>query len=201
MIHSIDTFYFLSHHSIVCKYPYGVYFSANNRKYAQRTFCCYELYTPMGYLSRMKYRNLLFTQRQNEEKSYNNTESTKNSSGFFSNIGYNIYTENLRFQEYSNLGLRNQLKEWGMNMNLAKISANGQITVPIEIRKLLGLKSGDKILFFQNPNGEIVIGNASAQAIRKAQTAFTGVAEEIGVYNDDDVQSLVDEVRYGKDNR
>lgn len=86
-------------------------------------------------------------------------------------------------------------------MNLAKISANGQITVPIEIRKLLGLKSGDKILFFQNTNGEIVIGNASAQAIRKAQAAFTGVAEEIGVYNDDDVQSLVDEVRYGKDSR
>ncbi len=84
-------------------------------------------------------------------------------------------------------------------MNLAKISANGQITVPIEIRKLLGLKSGDKILFYQKPNGEVVINNASAQAIYKAQTAFSGVAEAIGVYNDDDVQALVNEVRYGKD--
>lgn len=54
-------------------------------------------------------------------------------------------------------------------MNLAKISANGQITVPAEIRRLLGLKSGDKILFFQKPNGEVVINNASAQAIYKAQ--------------------------------
>lgn len=53
-------------------------------------------------------------------------------------------------------------------MNLAKISGNGQITVPIEIRQLLGLKSGDKILFFQKQNGEIVISNASSQAIRKA---------------------------------
>lgn len=84
-------------------------------------------------------------------------------------------------------------------MNLAKISANGQITIPVEIRRLLGLKSGDKILFFQKPNGEIVINNASAQAIYKAQKAFEGVAEEIGVYTDDDVQALVDEVRYGKD--
>lgn len=84
-------------------------------------------------------------------------------------------------------------------MNLAKISANGQITIPIEIRKLLGLKSGDKILFFQKPNGEIVINNASAQAIYKAQKAFDGVAEEIGVSNEDDVQALVDEVRYGKE--
>ena len=45
-------------------------------------------------------------------------------------------------------------------MNLAKISANGQITVPIEIRRLLGLKSGDKILFFQKPDGEVVMSNA-----------------------------------------
>lgn len=84
-------------------------------------------------------------------------------------------------------------------MNLAKISANGQITIPVEIRRLLGLKSGDKILFFQKPNGEVVINNASAQAIYKAQKAFEGIAEEIGVYTDDDVQDLVDEVRYGKD--
>ena len=65
-------------------------------------------------------------------------------------------------------------------MNLAKISSNGQITVPVEIRRLLGLKSGDKILFFQKQNGEIVVSNASAQAICKAQTAFSGVAEEMG---------------------
>ena len=84
-------------------------------------------------------------------------------------------------------------------MNLAKISATGQITIPVEIRRLLGLKSGDKILFFQKPNGEVVINNASAQAIYKAQKAFEGIAEEIGVYTDDDVQALVDEVRYGKD--
>ena len=54
-------------------------------------------------------------------------------------------------------------------MNLAKISANGQITVPVEIRRLLGLKSGDKILFLQNQDGEIVVKNASSKALRKAQ--------------------------------
>lgn len=83
-------------------------------------------------------------------------------------------------------------------MNLAKLSANGQITVPIEIRRILGLKSGDKILFFQNQGGEVVLRNASATAIRKAQTAFSGLAEELGVANEDDVQTLVDEIRYGK---
>lgn len=84
-------------------------------------------------------------------------------------------------------------------MNLAKISANGQITVPVEIRRLLGLKSGDKILFFQKPDGEVVMSNASTQAIRKAQAAFSGAAEAMGITSEDDIQALVDEVRYGKD--
>ncbi len=84
-------------------------------------------------------------------------------------------------------------------MNLAKISANGQITLPVEIRRLLGLKTGDKVLFFQKQDGEIVLSNASAKAIRKAQAAFAGAAEDMGVFSEDEVQALVDEVRYGKD--
>ena len=84
-------------------------------------------------------------------------------------------------------------------MNLAKISANGQITVPVEIRRLLGLKSGDKILVLQKRDGEIVISNASSKAIRKAQAAFAGAAEDMGVSDEDDVQALVDEMRYGKE--
>lgn len=83
-------------------------------------------------------------------------------------------------------------------MNLAKISSNGQITVPVEIRRALGLKSGDKILFFEKPDGEVVITNASTNAIRKAQRAFEGAADSMGVKNEDDVQALIDEVRYGK---
>jgi AbrB family looped-hinge helix DNA binding protein len=86
-----------------------------------------------------------------------------------------------------------------IDMNLAKVSANGQITVPMEIRHRLGLKSGDKILFLENENGEIVINNASSHAIYKAQKAFEGVAEAIGISNEEDVQALVGEIRYGKE--
>ena len=81
-------------------------------------------------------------------------------------------------------------------MNLAKISANGQVTVPVEIRRKLRLKEGDKLLFIER-GGEVVINNASATAIIQAQTAFAGAAQDFGVANDDDVQKLVDEVRYG----
>jgi AbrB family looped-hinge helix DNA binding protein len=83
-------------------------------------------------------------------------------------------------------------------MNLVKLSANGQITVPAEIRKLLSLKSGDKILLYQNKSGEIVLDNASANALYKVQNAMQGVAERLDLRDEDDVQKLVDEVRYGE---
>ena len=81
-------------------------------------------------------------------------------------------------------------------MNLAKVSANGQVTVPVDIRRKLQLKEGDKLLFIER-GGEIVINNASATAIVRAQAAFAGAAGDFGVATVDDVQSLVDEVRYG----
>lgn len=83
-------------------------------------------------------------------------------------------------------------------MNLAKISINGQITVPIDIRNLLGLKAGDKVLFVENERGDVVLTNASNVALEKAQRAFNGVAEEVGFKNEADVQDLVNEVRYSK---
>ena len=46
--------------------------------------------------------------------------------------------------------------------------------------------------------GEIVVSNASAAAIRKAQAAFDGAAEAMGISSEDDIQAFVDEARYGK---
>lgn len=81
-------------------------------------------------------------------------------------------------------------------MNLAKVSANGQVTVPVEIRRKIHLKEGDKLLFIEQ-GGEIIIRNASATAIVRVQEALTEAAKDFGVADSDDVQGLVDEVRYG----
>jgi AbrB family looped-hinge helix DNA binding protein len=84
-------------------------------------------------------------------------------------------------------------------MIFAKISESGQITIPAKIRHQLNLKPGDKILFLENSSGEIVIKNASVQAIHTAQKAFETVAEQMGVNDEEDVQEFVNEVRYGKE--
>ncbi len=73
--------------------------------------------------------------------------------------------------------------------------------MPIEIRRKLGLKSGDKMLFIIKGNGEIVVANASQQAIYQAQQAFKGANKELGLYDEEDVQKIVDEIRYNKENK
>ena len=42
---------------------------------------------------------------------------------------------------------------------VAKVFMRGQITVPVEIRRLLQVREGDKVLFTYNNNGEIVLCN------------------------------------------
>lgn len=80
-------------------------------------------------------------------------------------------------------------------MDIAKITSKGQITIPIEIRKLLGLKEGDKVLFVQDGDHKVTMMNASMQAILELQEAFKGAAEEAGIRNEDDVVALVKDVR------
>ena len=77
-------------------------------------------------------------------------------------------------------------------MNLARVSANGQITVPVEIRRELKLKEGDKVVFLKKDNGEIVVNNTSLVAIREAQQAVVG-----SVYSEEDVLADIMRLRYG----
>jgi len=56
-------------------------------------------------------------------------------------------------------------------MNVARVSANGQITVPVEIRRMLRLRKGDKVLFYKKDNGEVVVSNSSLVALNEATEA------------------------------
>ena len=82
-------------------------------------------------------------------------------------------------------------------MELAKITAKGQITIPVQIRKMLGVKDGDKVVFW-NEGNKIIIENSTRLAIREAQEAFTGLADELGLKTEEDVVKLCREVRKEK---
>jgi AbrB family looped-hinge helix DNA binding protein len=81
-----------------------------------------------------------------------------------------------------------------MEMELAKLTSKGQITVPVAIRKKLRLKEGDKVVFLPDNDG-IRIANASVLALERVQKAFEGVAEQLGLKSEQDVVDMVKAVR------
>ena len=87
-------------------------------------------------------------------------------------------------------------------MELAKVTTKGQVTIPIAIRKKLGIKDGDKLLFVEKQDG-VVILNPTMMAFEKIGKAFEGEAERLGLENDEDVVAMVKEIRkdnWGKNN-
>jgi antitoxin PrlF len=79
-------------------------------------------------------------------------------------------------------------------MELAKVTVRGQITIPIEIRRKLNIKDGDKVVFIEE-NGKIIMENSAILALREVQDAFKGEAERMGLQNDQDVVDMVKKVR------
>jgi len=79
-------------------------------------------------------------------------------------------------------------------MELAKVTSKGQITIPAEIRRKMGLKTGDKVLFVEDGEKVIMI-NATMEAFREAQAAFAGEAERVGLKDEDDVVKMIKELR------
>ncbi len=79
-------------------------------------------------------------------------------------------------------------------MELAKVTSKGQITIPVEIRRKLGIKNGDKILFMEE-GGKVYMMNSSMDAFYEAQRAFAGEAERVGLRNDEDVVAIIKELR------
>lgn len=77
---------------------------------------------------------------------------------------------------------------------MARVSSKGQVTIPIEIRRSLGIKEGDKVVFAQK-DGEIVLLNANRLAFTQFQKGMEGAAEEAGITSEQDVVDLVKQVR------
>ena len=79
-------------------------------------------------------------------------------------------------------------------MELAKVTSKGQLTIPVEIRRKLGIKNADKVLFIEE-SGRVYMMNSSMDALREAQRAFAGEAERVGIKDDDDVMAMIKELR------
>jgi AbrB family looped-hinge helix DNA binding protein len=76
----------------------------------------------------------------------------------------------------------------------AKVMAKGQITLPKDIREVLGVGMGDRVTLISRGN-QVIMMNAAVYAMNMLQEGMKGEFEKAGINSDDDVMDLVKEAR------
>ena len=71
----------------------------------------------------------------------------------------------------------------------AKVVSKGQVTIPQEIRDLLGLEVGDRVSFIVSGD-KVVIENSSVCALKLLQDEFEKEAHNLGVYEEDELLNV-----------
>ena len=81
----------------------------------------------------------------------------------------------------------------------AKVMAKGQVTIPKDVREVLGITSGDRISFIVE-NGTVRIVNSAVYAMQMFQNEIAGEMETSDLTSDDDVMGLVKKLRDADEN-
>lgn len=76
----------------------------------------------------------------------------------------------------------------------AKVMSKGQVTIPKDVREILGISSGDRITFVVE-NGNVRLINSSVYAMQLIQAQMANEAENTGLTSDEAIMDLVKEVR------
>jgi len=82
-------------------------------------------------------------------------------------------------------------------MELAKVTSKGQITIPRDVRVKMNIKTGDKLLFFEE-NGKFFLQNSNTIVLADFQKAMKGAAKQAGFNDTDDVVKYIKVLRRSK---
>lgn len=82
-------------------------------------------------------------------------------------------------------------------LEMSTLSSKGQVTIPASVRRAIGVRTGDKVLFVRRDDGTVSLFNQNMMAMRVAMDAFEGAAEEAGLRGEADIAALVREARAG----
>ena len=76
----------------------------------------------------------------------------------------------------------------------AKVMAKGQVTIPKDVRTVLGVNNGDRVTFVVEGN-VVRLVNSAVYAMQMLQNQMQGEAESSGLVTDEDVMAMIDEMR------
>lgn len=75
-------------------------------------------------------------------------------------------------------------------VNDARVMSKGQVTIPKNIRIILGINTGDRVTFIVE-NGSVRVVNSAVYALQRFQKQMRGTAEEAGLMTDEDVAAWI----------
>ncbi len=79
-------------------------------------------------------------------------------------------------------------------MDNAKVMAKGQITIPKDVRTVLGLDNGSRVTFIVE-NNEVRLVNSAIYAMEMLRKQMEGEGAKAGLLTEDDVIAAVKDLR------
>lgn len=82
----------------------------------------------------------------------------------------------------------------------AKVMAKGQVTIPKDVRNVLGVSNGDRVSFIVDGN-TVRIVNSAVYAMQVLQQEMKGESGKAGLETDENVANLISEMRKRDESR
>lgn len=76
----------------------------------------------------------------------------------------------------------------------AKVMSKGQVTIPKDVRQILGVNTGDRVTFIVEGNSVRII-NSALYAMEILQSQMAGEAARVGINSEEDVVNLLKDLR------
>jgi AbrB family looped-hinge helix DNA binding protein len=80
----------------------------------------------------------------------------------------------------------------------AKVMSKGQVTIPKDVREVLGVSNGDRVTFIVE-GSSVRIVNSAVYAMQMLQNEMKGEAVQAGLDSEEDIMALVNDIRYEGD--
>ena len=75
-------------------------------------------------------------------------------------------------------------------INDARVMAKGQVTIPKNIRSILGISTGDRVTFVVE-DGTVRVVNSAVYALQRFQLQMKEAGKEAGMMTDEDVAAWI----------
>lgn len=83
-------------------------------------------------------------------------------------------------------------------VNDARVMAKGQVTIPKNVRAVLGINTGDRVTFIVE-DGDVKVVNSAVYALKRFQQQMKGEGEKAGMFSDEDVAAWITASRREED--